>query len=255
MTTELYDTQALKAQFDRAAHDPAYFGKLVLGKDVTLYPHQIEAIRNMGPALYDSQAPNVALMAPRQTGITTTLLIMAVWHAVFSPARTSLFLMKDSNAVKDFKNRINHIVKQLRWSLGITHQSYETLPGKILIKTPTLATIKSLKNEIVDAVYFDTLPPDQDIEFASKLVAAVQSLKSRVHILSSGYHCVLEQILHAKQLTGIPFVCFQVQPREMFSDTVLDELYQTLGEKEFLCQVVCANPRDVNAFAKFQQAL
>lgn len=255
MITNIQDRNELKLQFERAAHDPTFLGALMMGKDVVLYKHQVSAIRDMGPLIYEDQVANVALMGPTQSGITTTMLIMAVHHAVFSPQKTALFLLKDKQAVSDFKIRLNQYIKQLRWTIGVQYSSFEECPGRLEIKTSNLTNVKALKrSENIVGVFIDSPPQEQDSDFIKTILATTLSMKSRIHIFSAGYHQVISEIIRTGNLAGVKFNGYSVNPRDMFSIEVLDNLYMTLGETEFLRQIVCVDPRDPNALARFVNA-
>lgn len=244
--------------FDRAKYDPAALGKVLLGDDLQLYPHQYSTLSSMGPALYEGTdyAPNTAIMSPSGQGLTTIMVIMAVWHGLFSPGKTALFLVKDAAAVKEFKERMLTSLKKLQAVRLISYSMLDQLPGKVVVKTATITNIKATKGESLAAVYIDTpaeFTDSSDMAKAATTIAATagHDTKPRFHLLTSGYNAAIAQIIKTGFLRGIPFVGTRIPCRVIYSEQHLDQLFTQLGEKEFLLKIACTDPSDPNAFARF----
>lgn len=252
MTTYTTPIQRANAELVNAAVNPALLGKLLLAP-AQLHQHQIDVLTRLGPLLYtDSPIKNTAFMGPSGIGITTILAIMAIHHALFSPMKTAVFLMRDTKAVNAFNSLVESMYATLQKSHFIT-MPLENQPGKISAKTTTLTNLKAHRGSDVIAVYMDTPSGIGDSETLKRMSIAAESSTSftRVHVLTSGFNAPIAQAIKSGSVRGVAFAGMQVDIKDLKTAEEIEELFNLHGEQKFVSDFLCMDPTDPNSLANF----
>lgn len=239
-------------QLLHAAVRPDILGKMLLGEQA-LFQHQAEILQLMAPLIYPDQAQkNTAIMWPRQTGLTTTLAVMAIHHALFSPMKTAAFLLGRAVDVKIFEAMLDELYGRLQTSQRISIP-LSAQPGKLVVKVASLAAIRALRGQGVSAIYLDTPTGMDSTETLQRITTAMESEEPspRIHLSTSGWNAAIAKVVETGQVRGTPFTGHTVDIKKIASPETLDEHISNLGINAFIAEFACMDPGNPNALAEF----